>query len=406
MPVAAASVSKRGSPFEVLLAFLRLGCMSFGGPIAHLGYFRTELVDRRGWVSDELFAELVGIAQSMPGPASSQVAYALGLIRAGWPGGLAAWLGFTLPSAVLMLAFAFGHRVFTGPTGASILHGLQLVTVAVVGQAVVSMQTKLAPDRLRLALAIVAVGITLLAPASLGSLLAIAFGAAAGLVLLRSQSQEAQRLDLLEISVSKRVGTVAAIAFLLLVVALVLPVRMNLPSLWSVFTAFGRTGALVFGGGHVVLPLLEDVTVAKGWISQQSFLSGYGAAQALPGPLFSFAAYLGASVQPNPHPLMLGMCALVAIFLPGLLLITAVLPFWGHVRGRRSAQAAFDGIRASVVGVLIAALYNPVWSSTVHTMTDFWIALAAFALLTMWKVQPLLLVVGVCAVCWLRAALL
>jgi chromate transporter len=404
MPVAATPVSRRGSPAEVLSAFLRLGCMSFGGPIAHLGYFRTELVHRRGWVSDQLFAELVALAQSMPGPASSQVAYALGLIRAGWPGGVAAWVGFTMPSALLMVAFAFGRQVFSGRTGAALLHGLQLVTVAVVAQAVVSMQAKLAPDRLRLALALVAVGITLLAPASLGTFLAIAFGTVAGLVLMREGASTHEEKPL-EISVSRTVGIVAAVGFVLLLAALVLPVPLGTPTGWSVFTAFGRTGALVFGGGHVVLPLLEEVTVAKGWISQQSFLSGYGAAQALPGPLFSFAAYLGAAVQPNPHPLLLGLCALVSIFLPGLLLFTAVLPFWSRIRQRQVVQAAIRGIHASVVGVLIAALYNPVWTSSIHTGSDFWIALTAFALLTVWGVQPLLLVLGVCAFCWLRSAL-
>jgi len=403
MTVTAAPVSRQGSPVEVLLAFFRLGCMSFGGPIAHLGYFRTELVERRRWVSDEEFAELVALAQSMPGPASSQVAYALGLIRAGWPGGLGAWVGFTLPSASLMLAFAFGRQVFSGRTGAAILHGLQLITVAVVAQAVMSMQAKLAPDRLRLALAIAAMGITLLAPARVGTFLAIAFGAAAGLVLMRDGSID-EKPGGLKLSVSRTVGIVAAVCFGFLVGVLVVPMSFREPTLWSVFTAFGRTGALVFGGGHVVLPLLEDVTVAKGWISQQNFLSGYGAAQALPGPLFSFAAYLGAAVQPNPNPLMLGLCALLAIFLPGLLLITAVLPFWSRIRRGRTVQAAIRGIHASVVGVLIAALYNPVWSSSVHTGSDFWIALTAFALLTVWRVQPLLLALCVCMFCWLRSA--
>jgi len=379
--------------------------MSFGGPIAHLGYFRTELVKRRRWVSDEEFAELVALAQSMPGPASSQVAYSLGLIRAGWPGGLAAWVGFTLPSALLMLAFAFGRQIFSGRTGAAILHGLQLVTVAVVAQAVMSMQAKLAPDHLRVALALGAVGITLLAPASVGTFLAIAFGAAAGLVLMRNGGAD-EKPDGLELSISRTVGKVAAVSFVLLVGALVMPVSFREPTLWSVFTAFGRTGSLVFGGGHVVLPLLEDVTVAKGWISQQNFLSGYGAAQALPGPLFSFAAYLGAAVRPNPHPLMLGVCALVAIFLPGLLLITAVLPFWGRIRRRRVVQAAVRGIHASVVGVLIAALYNPVWTNSVHMASDFWIALTAFALLAVWRVQPILLVLGMCVFCWLRSAVM
>ena len=393
---------------EVLLAFLRLGCLSFGGPIAHLGYFRTEFVERRGWVSDESFAEIVALTQSLPGPASSQTGYALGFIRAGWTGGVAAWLGFTLPSALLMLAFAFGHRAFDGRIGQAILHGLQLAAVAVVGQAVVAMQGRLAPDPLRLALALTAVAIALFAPVVLGSFLAIVFGAGAGLVLLRRDDEKKagneQAGHETEICFSKRAGALAACAFLLLLAVALTP-HGGSPTGWSVFAAFSRAGSLVFGGGHVVLPLLEEVTVARGWISQQSFLSGYGAAQALPGPLFSFAAYLGAAVKPNPHPLLLGMCALVAIFLPGLLLITAVLPFWSSVRRRASVRAAIRGIHASVAGVLIAALYSPVWSSTVHTGSDFWIVITAFALLTVWKTQPLLVVLGACVVCWLRVAL-
>jgi chromate transporter len=385
---------RRGAPAEVFLAFLKLGCLSFGGPIAHLGYFRTEFVERRGWLTDESFAEIVALAQSMPGPASSQVGFAVGLLRAGVPGALAAWIGFTLPSALIMLAFAFGHNIFSGRLGEAALHGLQLVAVAVVAQAVATMQRTLAPDRLRLTFAILAVAIVLFSPASLGTVLAIALGAIAGIVLL--PRDEVPTEHAFHPGVSRTAGALAGAAFALLLVAS-FAIHNNRIAAPALFAAFYRVGALVFGGGHVVLPLLNEATVAKGWISQQAFLSGYGAAQALPGPLFSFAAYLGAGVRPNPHPLLYGLCALGSLSLPGLLIMSAVLPFWSALRRGRIVQAALKGINASVVGVLIAALFRPLWTSTVHTPADFWIALAAFALLAVWKLQPWIVVLGVAA---------
>lgn len=277
-----------GSAGEVLIAFLRLGCTSFGGPIAHLGYFRSEFVERRQWCTEETFAELLALAQSMPGPASSQVAFALGLLRACWAGGLAAWAGFTTPSALLMLAFAFGHKFLTGRLGAGVVYGLQLVAVAVVAQAVLAMQKSLAPDRPRIALALVATGIALFAPAAFGTLLAIAIGALLGQWLLRSGPTLAP--PGFRFAVSRAQGVIAGISFLIFL--FVLPLLANVTDSRSleVFNAFYRTGALVFGGGHVVLPLLDNAVVAPGWTDQQTFLSGYGAAQAIPGPLFTFAA--------------------------------------------------------------------------------------------------------------------
>ena len=379
-------------PAQVLFAFLRLGCTSFGGPIAHLGYFRAEFVERRRWLTESTYAELIALAQSMPGPASSQVGFAIGLLRAGWLGGLAAWIGFTLPSAALMLAFAFGYGHPQGKTGAAILHGLQLVAVAVVAQAVVRMQRTLAPDMLRLSIAAIGAAIALFASPAYATVLAIAAGALAGLLLMR-QAKEPDRPSFAP-PISRPGAAVAAILFvILLTAALRLSASRTLAA--AVLAGLYRTGALVFGGGHVVLPLLDAAIVQRGWLAQSSFLAGYGAAQAVPGPLFSIAAYIGAAVRPNPHPLLLGVCALVALFLPGLLLMAAVLPFWNALRRRPLIVSLLRGVSASVVGVLAAALYRPLWTTTIRTTTDFLIALAAFVLLIRFKVQPWIVVLGV-----------
>jgi chromate transporter len=381
-----------GTAGEVLIAFLRLGCTSFGGPIAHLGYFRSEFVERRKWCAEETFVELLALAQSMPGPASSQVAFALGLLRGRWAGGLAAWVGFTTPSALLMLAFAFGHRFLTGKSGAGVVHGLQLVAVAVVAQAILAMQKSLAPDRLRMALALMATTIALFAPASFSTLLAIGVGALFGWLLLRSAPIIA--LPRVRFGVSRLQGTIAGATFLIFLLLLPLLTQVTGSRILQVFNAFYRTGALVFGGGHVVLPLLENAVVARGWTDQESFLSGYGAVQAIPGPLFTFAAYLGAVIRPNPSPLLVGMLALIAIFLPGLLIVVAVLPFWSVLREKREIQASLRGVNASVVGVLLAAFFQPVWTSAVHSRFDFLLTLSAFLLLTLFNLPPWMIVVG------------
>jgi chromate transporter len=391
----------RGSSLEVLLVFLRLGCTSFGGPVAHLGYFRKEIVERRKWCSEKTMAEIIALAQSLPGPASSQVGFALGILRAGWLGGLAAWIGFTLPSALLMLAFAYGHSFLGGGVGQGLLHGLQLVAVAVVAQAVLAMQRSLAPDRMRGALAVVAAGLALLLPAQTATLIVIAAGAVAGLVLFRSEKDETGESIVLALPKMAGIAS-AAVFFALLVMAFA--VHPDSIQGLTVFSAFYRSGALVFGGGHVVLPLLNDAVVAPGWVTQRSFLAGYGAAQALPGPLFSFAAYLGAAVRPTPSPMLYGLIGLAGIFIPGLLAMSAVLPFWSSLRQNNSAQGAIRGINASVVGILIAALYQPLWTTTIHTAGDFWIALLAFALLTLWKLQPWIVVACLGAVSMIPAA--
>lgn len=393
----------RGSSIEVLLVFLGLGCTSFGGPIAHLGYFRKEIVERRKWCNEKTMAEIIALAQSLPGPASSQVGFALGILRAGWLGGLAAWTGFTLPSALLMLAFAYGHSFLGGGLGQGLLHGLQLVAVAVVAQAVVAMQRSLAPDRMRAALAVLAAGLALLLPAQTATPIAIAAGAVAGLALFRSENDESG--ESIGLALPKVAGIASAAVFLALLAMALVAHSLSVSGL-NVFSAFYRSGALVFGGGHVVLPLLNDAVVAPGWVTQRSFLAGYGAAQALPGPLFSFAAYLGAAVRPTPSPILYGLIGLAGIFIPGLLAMAAVLPFWSSLRQNRFAQAAIRGINASVVGILIAALYQPLWTSTIHTAGDFWIALLAFALLTLWKVQPWIVVVCVGAVSMIPAVVI
>jgi len=295
-----------------------------------------------------------------------------------------------------MLAFAFGHSLFVGSVGQGLLHGLQLVAVAVVAQAVMAMQRSLAPDRTRLAMAIAATGLTLFLPAQMATLIAIAGGAAAGLYLFRSVDSGTS--EPIALSLPKSAAIVAAATFIVLLV--LVPILAHFFPIFgvAVFSSFYRSGALVFGGGHVVLPLLESSVVAPGWVSQQSFLAGYGAAQALPGPLFCFAAYLGAAIRPGSSPFLFGLLGLLGIFAPGLLAMTAVLPFWSSLRTNRYAQAALRGINASVVGILIAALFQPIWTSTIHTSGDFWIALSAFALLTLWKVQPWIVVACVAAV--------
>ncbi|MGC2211497.1 MAG: chromate efflux transporter [Candidatus Korobacteraceae bacterium] len=395
-----------GSAREVLWAFLRLGCISFGGPIAHLGYFHAEFVERRRWFSEQSYAEVVALAQSLPGPASSQVGFALGLLRAGWLGGFAAWFGFTLPSALLMLAFALGHSRITGKLGQGAVHGLQLVAVAVVAQAILAMRKKLAPDALRMALALLA---AVMVYVSGQTVLAIAFGALLGWLLLRKphptqlHPDSAGLTPAITAALSRRAGLAAGALFCALL--LFLPIAASLSAKLTaahsasqplaVTNAFFRSGALVFGGGHVVLPLLERAVVARGWVDQAAFLSGYGAAQAIPGPLFTFAAYLGAVIRPTPSPVAFGALALVAIFLPGLLLIAALLPFWSGLRQLRWMQSCLAGVNAAVVGILLAAFIRPVCSSAVHSLFDLVVALAALLLLVRYKLPPWQIVVSV-----------
>ena len=377
-----------GSAGEVLAAFLKLGLISFGGPIAHLGYFRAEFVERRRWLSEQAFVDLIALAQFLPGPASSQTGFAIGLMRAGYAGGAAAWAGFTAPSAVLMTLFAWGAGSLadTG-LGVGLLHGLKLVAVAIVAQAVMGMARALCPDRARASIALVAIFVYLMLAGSLGQIVAILLGGAAGLLFCRGAT--APDATAMPIQVSRN----AALAFLALFFALLaltfLPTGRTPLAL---FDAFYRSGALVFGGGHVVLPLLHGAVVAKGWISDSAFLAGYGAAQAIPGPLFTFAAYLGAVATAPPGGVAGALVALVGIFLPGVLILMGALPFWQALSRRPQAKAAMAGVNASVVGLLAVVLYDPVWTSAVLTPFDFAFAAAAFVLLVAWRAPPLVVV--------------
>ena len=385
------SEERRARALEVLLAFSKLGVSSFGGPIAHIGYFREEFVVRRRWLDEHAYADLVGLCQFLPGPASSQVGFSLGLMRAGYLGGLAAWTGFTLPSAIALVLFAHGARALQGSLGTGLLHGLKLVAVAIVAQAVWGMARTLCPDRERATIALVATLVILISASSGAQILAIALGGVAGLWLCRAAPQAPT--GHVSVPVSRPVGLAALAIFLLLLVAL--PVWRNLGASQglALFEAFYRSGALVFGGGHVVLPLLREAVVAPGWVSDDVFLAGYGAAQAVPGPLFTFAAYLGAVVTPPPHGSVGAALSLVAIFLPGLLVLVGTLPFWDAFRRRVSAQAIMRGVSAAVVGLLGAALYHPVWTSSVETPADLGLALVGFVLLNVWRAPPLLVVV-------------
>jgi chromate transporter len=397
-------VAKRaGSPGEVLLIFLKLGLSCFGGPIAHIGYFRDEFVVRRRWLGEQAYADLVALCQFLPGPASSQVGFSIGLMRAGYLGAAAAWTGFTLPSAVLLVLFAYGAGNLHGAIGTGLLHGLKLVAVAIVAQAVWGMARTLCPDRERASIAAIASLIILFSGTSIAQIGAIVFGAAAGLWLSRNGQPSEPGHDAgrgpghdpghVVVPVSRKVGMAALIIFFALLSGLPFLRHLGAGSGAALFDAFYRSGALVFGGGHVVLPLLREAFVTPGWVSDDAFLAGYGAAQAVPGPLFTFAAYLGAVANPSPHGVVGAVLGLIGIFLPGILVLLGALPFWDALRQKTSAQAMMRGVNAAVVGLLGAALYNPVWTSSVQAPGDFAVALVGFVLLTAWRAPPLVVVV-------------
>jgi chromate transporter len=375
---------------EVLAVFLRLGLTSFGGPVAHLGYFREEFVRRRRWLDDASYADLVALCQFLPGPASSQVGIAVGLTRAGYAGALAAWIGFTLPSALIMVLVGYGVGALD-IAGSGTLRGLKAAAVAVVAQAVLGMARTLAPDRARATLAVVAAVVALAVPSSLGQIAAIVLGGVVGVILLRDGAEiTAGSLPLI---VTRSVGaTLIALFFVLLIALPLLAAAVPAHGLRE-FAAFYRAGSLVFGGGHVVLPLLQASVVPPGWVSDDAFLAGYGAAQALPGPLFTFAAYLGTVMQPPPNGAFGALICLIAIFLPSFLLVIGALPFWEELRRRPMAQAALRGVNAAVVGLLLAALYRPVWTAGITDAADFALAMTAFLLLFMWQAPPWLVVV-------------
>ena len=401
---AAPRPARNGSPLEVLLVALRLGLTSFGGPIAHLGYFRSEYVTRRRWLDDGTYADIVAMCQFLPGPASSQVGIAIGMLRAGYRGALAAWLGFTLPSALLLLAFAYGVGRFD-VLGAGWLHGLKIVAVAVVAQAVWSMAQTLTPDRQRITLALVTAVVLLLWTTPVSQLLVLAVAGVIGWRWLPAPSPVATPAPAVATSAAAvstasalppapthMVGRRAALVFLLalpvLLLGLPLLAGLNDSLALDLADGFSRAGSLVFGGGHVVLPMLQTEVVPPGWLTNDEFIAGYGAAQAVPGPLFTLSAYLGAMTWGGDQAWIGGSIALLAIFLPSLLLVLGALRYWDALRQRVWMQAALRGVQASVVGLLLAALYDPVWTSAIHAPEDFALGLGAFGLLAVWRWAP------------------
>jgi chromate transporter len=376
---------------DVFGAFLLLGLTSFGGPIAHLGYFREEFVVRRKWIEERAYADLVALCQFLPGPASSQVGIGIGLAKAGLPGAFAAWFAFTMPSALALMLFGLGVLSLGGRVDAGLLHGLKVVAVAVVAQAVWAMARTLCPDAPRATIAVLAAIVVLLWPTPVGQIVVIAAGGLAGIALLRACT------DARHIALGIEVGRGLAVAALLLFFALLIGLPILASAVPSQATAlvdsFYRSGSLVFGGGHVVLPLLRSEVVPPGWVSDDAFLAGYGAAQAVPGPLFTFAAYLGMVMGPAPNGWLGAVICLLAIFAPSFLLAVGALPFWDGLRRFALMQSALLGINAAVVGLLLAALYSPVWTSAILSPADFGLAIAAFTLLVFWRAPPWLVVV-------------
>ncbi|WP_298356451.1 chromate efflux transporter [Rhodoblastus sp.] len=376
---------------EVFAVFLRLGLTSFGGPVAHLSYFRAELVERRKWLDEKVYADIVALCQFLPGPASSQVGIVLGMLRAGFLGGLAAWAGFTLPSALALILFAYGLGGIGDMSHVAWLHGLKIVAVAVVAQAVWGMAKNLCPDRERATLAVAAAALTLAFPSAAGQVGAILAGGLIGWRFLPAAVDGAHRPLLIPMSRTR--AAAAAAAFAILLFGLPLLATANSSHALDLFASFYRSGSLVFGGGHVVLPLLQQAVVPQSWIGNDAFLAGYGAAQAVPGPLFAFAAYLGTAMKDAPNGFLGGLLCLVAIYLPSFLLLIAALPFWDALRHRADVQSALKGVNAAVVGLLLAALYDPVWTSAIFSRADFALGVVAFLLLTLWKTPPWLVVV-------------
>lgn len=395
----AALVAEKTSFLGIFLIFLRLGFTSFGGPVAHLGYFREEFVTRRKWLSEHSYADLVALCQFLPGPASSQVGLALGLARGGYAGAAAAWLGFTLPSAIVLILFALGIANYGNALAPGALHGLKVAAVAVVAQAVWGMARTLCPDRLRISIMAAACCGVLIVPSVWSQVGVIVIAGCLGLWLFKPEELTSHRA--ISICVSRRAGAVWLALFIGLLVGLPLLAEATaLPAL-VLIDAFYRAGSLVFGGGHVVLPLLQAEIVPAGWVDKDTFLAGYGATQAVPGPLFTFAAFLGASLKGSLSGWVGGFLCLLAIFIPSFLLIAGALPYWEHLRRNGRTQAALRGVNAAVVGLLLAALYQPVWRSAIYEVQDFGLALVALIALMFWKLPPWLVVMASGAIGWL-----
>lgn len=385
------ATSSRQPVLTIFLIFLRLGLTSFGGPVAHLGYFRDEFVNRRKWMDDRTYADLVALCQFTPGAASSKVGIGIGLSLGGLPGALAAWLAFTAPSAIVLVLFGYGVTAYGNYLDIGVLHGLKTVAVAVVALAVWGMAKNLCPDAPRASMAVGAALVFTLWPTSYGQIGAIAVGALIGLLYLEDDRDG--RHVRMHIPASRALGVAALVLFFALLIGLPLAVTAYSGHALALFDSFYRTGALVFGGGHVVLPLIQAEVVPPGWVGNDAFLAGYGAAQAVPGPLFTFSAYLGTVSGPSPNGWLGALICLVAIFLPSFLLTVGVLPFWDDLRRVKQVRSALIGVNAVVVGLLLAALYNPVFTSAIKEPKDFALALVAFALLAFWKWPPWLVVV-------------
>lgn len=387
------------SAWAVFLIFLRLGLTSFGGPVAHLGYFRDEFVIRRKWLTENSYADLIALCQFLPGPASSQVGIAIGLSRAGYTGALAAWTGFTLPSAIVLMLFAIGISSYGDIIPLGVMHGLKIAAVAVVAQAVWGMGKNLCTDVVRVSIMALAACFVLLVPTALAQVSVIALAAIIGILWFKPEKLMAH--DPLPMTVRRRTGLVWLFLFFSLLIGLPLLTTLYPSQTLSMVDTFFRAGSLVFGGGHVVLPLLQAEIVPAGWISNDTFLAGYGATQAVPGPLFTFAAFLGSSMNQAPSGWLGGMICLIAIFAPSFLLVMGVLPFWESLRQNLRTRAALSGINAAVVGLLLAALYQPVWTSAIVEAKDFGLALVALIALMFWKFPAWLVVIGCGAAGWL-----
>ena len=388
----------RTSLVSLFLTFLRLGLTSFGGPVAHLGYFREAFVERRRWLTESAYADLVALCQFLPGPASSQVGMGIGLMRGGVAGALAAWLGFTLPSAALLIAFGYGVVAMGDGIPADALQGLKIAAVAVVAQAVWGMGRALCPDRERVTLAVVAAAAVLALPSAWTQVAVIFAGGVYGWRFL----EPAARGGSGTLAAPVRYGTAAVLlaAFVLLLAGLPTAAAIWPGQPLALFDSFYRAGSLVFGGGHVVLPLLQAEVVPPGWVDEDAFLAGYGAAQAVPGPLFTFAAYLGTVMSETPKGWTGALLCLAAIFLPSFLLVIGVLPWWSRLREYGPLRRALPGVNAAVVGLLLAALYDPVWTAGIRSTADFALALFAFILLVFWRTPPWLVVVLAGAARW------
>ncbi len=393
----------RTSLLTIFLVFLRLGLTSFGGPIAHLAYFRDEFVSRRNWIDERAYADLVALCQFLPGPASSQVGIGVGLARGGLLGAFVAWTGFTMPSAFALIAFGYGVVAYQDIINSGVLHGLKVVAVAVVVQAVWGMACNLCPDAKRATLAVLAACAVLAAPTPLAQISVIVIGGFAGFVFLRAETP--RELVPLGINVNRRLAVASLLLFFLGLIGLPILTTVYPSHTLALIESFYSSGSLVFGGGHVVLPLLQTEVVPSGWVSNDAFLAGYGATQAVPGPLFTFAAYLGAVLEPVPNGLAGGLICLAAIFVPSFLLVVGVLPFWDSLRHAQAMQTAVLGINAAVVGLLLAALYNPVWTSAILSPSDFGLAIGAYTLLVFWKVPPWIVVILTAVGGWLLATL-